>query len=117
MLRGTSQGPTLLFTHREDTMQRRTLDEWLPCRDVDPDLLFLKGKAQNRVKLVCQGCPARIRCLAEALNDRIEFGVWGGMTERERRKLLREHTGVTDWFAHLTEEEHAPGPILAGRDR
>lgn len=43
------------------------------------------------------GCPVRTECLAEALDNRIEFGVWGGMTERERRSLLRRRPDVRSW--------------------
>ncbi|WP_084723377.1 WhiB family transcriptional regulator [Streptomonospora alba] len=72
------------------------------CREVDPDALFVQGAAQNRAKLICRGCPVRTECLAEALDDRIEFGVWGGMTERERRALLRRRPDVTSWWDLLT---------------
>ncbi len=57
------------------------------CRTTDPDELFVQGAAQNRAKAVCTGCPVRTECLADALDNRVEFGVWGGMTERERRAL------------------------------
>ncbi|SFP65603.1 WhiB family transcriptional regulator, redox-sensing transcriptional regulator [Amycolatopsis arida] len=67
------------------------------CRDTDPDGLFVRGAEQNRAKLVCMGCPVRTECLAEALDNRIDFGVWGGMTERERRALLRRRPDVTNW--------------------
>jgi WhiB family redox-sensing transcriptional regulator len=67
------------------------------CRDVDPDGLFVRGAEQHRAKLVCMGCPVRTECLAEALDNRIGFGVWGGMTERERRALLRRRPGVSNW--------------------
>ena len=43
------------------------------------------------------GCPVRSECLAEALDNRIEWGVWGGMTERERRQLLRQRTDIRSW--------------------
>ena len=59
------------------------------CRDSDPDALFVQGAAQNRAKAVCFGCPVRAECLADALDNGVEFGVWGGLTERERRALLR----------------------------
>ena len=59
------------------------------CRTGDPDELFVRGAEQNKAKLVCSGCPVRTECLAEALDNQIEWGVWGGMTERERRALLR----------------------------
>jgi len=52
------------------------------CKGTDPDELFVQGAAQNRAKLICRGCPVRTECLADALDNGIEFGVWGGMTER-----------------------------------
>jgi WhiB family transcriptional regulator, redox-sensing transcriptional regulator len=67
------------------------------CRDEDPDGLFVRGKEQRKAKLVCLACPVRTECLAEALDNRIEFGVWGGMTERERRALLRRRPDVLSW--------------------
>ncbi len=78
------------------------------CRDADPDGLFVRGAEQRRAKIVCAPCPVRAQCLAEALDRRIEFGVWGGMTERERRALLRRRPDVTDWWELLvaTHREH-----------
>ena len=67
------------------------------CRNTDPDALFVQGAAQNRAKTICMGCPVRAQCLADALDNRIEFGVWGGMTERERRALLRRRPDVASW--------------------
>lgn len=81
------------------------------CRQGDPDALFVQGAAQNRAKAVCMGCPVRAECLADALDERIEFGVWGGMTERERRALLRRRPNVTSWRglleAAMDEHERA----------
>src|SRR5689334_24970980 len=67
------------------------------CRTSDPDALFVQGAEQNIAKRICRGCPVRYECLADALDNRIEFGVWGGMTERERRALLRRHPRVASW--------------------
>jgi WhiB family transcriptional regulator, redox-sensing transcriptional regulator len=67
------------------------------CRDGDPDALFVQGAEQNVAKRICRSCPVRFECLADALDNRIEFGVWGGMTERERRALLRRHPQVINW--------------------
>lgn len=61
------------------------------------DVLFAEGAAQRKARALCQGCPVRLQCLAEALDNRIEWGVWGGMTERERRHLLRTRGNVTSW--------------------
>jgi WhiB family redox-sensing transcriptional regulator len=71
------------------------------CRTNDPDELFVQGAAQNRAKQICLGCPVRTECLADALDNRVEFGVWGGMTERERRALLRRRADVKSWSALL----------------
>jgi len=76
------------------------------CLTTDPDELFVQGAAQNRAKAVCQGCPVRTECLADALDNRVEFGVWGGMTERERRALLRRRPNVTSW-QHLLQTARA----------
>jgi WhiB family redox-sensing transcriptional regulator len=67
------------------------------CNSGDPDVLFQRGAAQNLAKLVCRNCPVRAQCLADALDNRVEYGVWGGMTERERRALLRRRPDVISW--------------------
>lgn len=85
-----------------------TVNDWTAsaaCNASDPDELFVTGAAQNRAKAVCMGCPVRAECLADALDNRVEYGVWGGMTERERRALLRRRPDVTSWarlFADAT---------------
>jgi WhiB family redox-sensing transcriptional regulator len=71
------------------------------CKRTDPDA------ALNRAKLTCRGCPVRTECLANALDNPIEydFGIWGGKTERERRALLRRRPDVTSW-RELLEPAH-----------
>ncbi|MFF3328900.1 transcriptional regulator WblA [Streptomyces sp. NPDC002888] len=90
------------------------------CRTTDPDELFVQGAAQNRAKAVCTGCPVRTECLADALDNRVEFGVWGGMTERERRALLRRRPTVTSWRRLLetarTEYERGVGILPLDSD-
>lgn len=85
------------------------------CRTSDADDLFVAGAAQSRAKAVCSGCLVRTECLADALDNRIEFGIWGGMTERERRALLRRRPTVTSWrrlleTARAEHEQHASRP-------
>ncbi len=86
------------------------VDEWTgdwatkaACSNQDPDALFVRGKAQHEAKAVCKGCPVLAQCLAEALDNRTEFGVWGGMTERERRALLRKRPDITSWKSALRQ--------------
>jgi len=78
------------------------------CVADDPDALFVRGRAQRQARLVCRSCPVRLDCLADALDNRTEFGVWGGMTERERRALLNQHPNVRSWRAEIRRQ-------LAGR--
>ena len=66
-----------------------------------PDALFVEGSAQRAARAICHDCPVRLECLADALDSRMDFGVWGGMTERERRALLRRRPEVRSWRSEL----------------
>jgi WhiB family transcriptional regulator, redox-sensing transcriptional regulator len=89
------------------------------CRNTDPDTLFVQGAAQNRVKAICLGCDVRTECLSDALDNRVEFGVWGGMTERERRALLRRRPNVSSWKTLLmsAQDEYERQSFLSATDR
>ena len=67
---------------------------------------------------MCFGCAVRTECLADALDNRVEFGVWGGMTERERRALLRRRPGREVVAALLDaarrEHDRAAGRLISG---
>ena len=67
------------------------------CRGADPDELFVRGAAQRKAAIICRHCPVIAECGADALDNRVEFGVWGGMTERQRRALLKQHPEVVSW--------------------
>ena len=83
------------------------------CRSSDPDELFVRGAAQRKAVVICRHCPVIAECGADALDNRVEFGVWGGMTERQRRALLKEHPGVVSWaefFAAQRRHRNAGDP-------
>jgi len=67
--------------------------EWMAdglCAQVDPELFYPEcGESNREAKRVCAGCEVRAECLAYALAHRERFGVWGGTTERERRRMHR----------------------------
>ena len=67
------------------------------CRATDPDRMFVRGAAQRKAAVICRHCPVITECAAEALDNQIEFGVWGGMTERQRRALLKQHPEMNSW--------------------
>lgn len=65
------------------------------CRDVDPELFFPDGEVKSdraqvaMAKLICRRCPVSTTCLSWALASGQEAGIWGGLTEAERHRLLR----------------------------
>ena len=61
------------------------------CLGVDPDLFFPeRGASTREAKEVCRGCEVRHDCLEFALQNGEKFGIWGGMSERERRRIRRQ---------------------------
>ncbi len=61
------------------------------CLGVDPDLFFPeRGASTREAKSVCRGCEVRFECLEYALSHGEKFGIWGGLSERERRRVRRE---------------------------
>jgi WhiB family transcriptional regulator, redox-sensing transcriptional regulator len=69
------------------------------CRVTDPDQFFVRGAAQRKAADICRHCLVIAECLAYALGNEMEFGVWGGLTERQRRALLKQHPEVAKFFA------------------
>jgi WhiB family redox-sensing transcriptional regulator len=68
----------------------------------DPEIFFGNTRDdERRAKAVCGTCSVRIDCLAAALVGRLDFGIWGGLNERERRRLTRRHPQVRDWRDYL----------------
>ncbi|MER3395430.1 MAG: transcriptional regulator [Acidimicrobiia bacterium] len=60
------------------------------CMGVDPDLFFPeRGASTREAKAVCSRCVVRTECLEYALANAEKFGIWGGMSERERRKIRK----------------------------
>lgn len=60
------------------------------CAQTDPEAFFPeKGGSTREAKKVCTGCEVRKECLEYALEHDERFGIWGGLSERERRKLKK----------------------------
>jgi WhiB family redox-sensing transcriptional regulator len=61
------------------------------CRDAAPGAFFPSdGVGVDRARQVCAECAVQAECLEYALEFRIDHGVWGGCSERERRRILRQ---------------------------
>ncbi|WP_377645370.1 WhiB family transcriptional regulator [Oryzobacter terrae] len=92
-------------------------DHWsvhAECRDVDPELFFFGGESAayayqiEEARAVCGGCPVARECLNYAIRARADFGMWGGTTPEERRRLGRQVVPVD-----ITR--HTRRAILLGR--
>lgn len=60
------------------------------CAQTDPEAFFPeKGGSTREAKRICIGCDVRAECLEYALANDERFGIWGGLSERERRRLKR----------------------------
>lgn len=60
------------------------------CAQTDPEAFFPeKGGSTRDAKKICASCEVRVECLEYALKNDERFGIWGGLSERERRKLRK----------------------------
>lgn len=67
------------------------------CSSADPDLWFSVGAVEHKqAKIICRQCPVRMSCLEYAMDAPVDHGIWGGLTERERRRHRRK-AGTADW--------------------
>jgi WhiB family redox-sensing transcriptional regulator len=77
--------------HRSLAVPARFAARWrdlAACRGTDLEVFFPgRGESARPARQVCAGCPVRQPCLDYAITNRIAYGVWGGLTERERRAL------------------------------
>ena len=65
------------------------------CRELPPETFFPSdGVGVEIARRICADCPVKEPCLEYALYNRIEHGVWGGASERERRRIARRRRGV-----------------------
>lgn len=73
-----------------DDWQERAL-----CAEVDPELFYPeKGGSTREAKKICDLCEVQAECLETALANAERFGIWGGKSERERRRMLADR-GIT----------------------
>ncbi len=79
-----------LLAELMDAAPERTWQRQANCMGVDPDLFFPeRGASTREAKEVCRGCVVREDCLEYALTNSEKFGIWGGLSERERRRIRR----------------------------
>lgn len=70
------------------------------CASADLNLWFAVGAVEHKAaKAICRRCEVRSSCLAYAMEEPVDHGIWGGLTERERRRTRRK--AGSDWRAAL----------------
>ena len=87
------------------------------CRGAMPTEFFPSdGLGVESAQHICHECPVRVECLEYALLNRIEHGVWGGASERERRRILRRRRDlVSSAGADVTLTDVTPTDVDAPR--
>jgi WhiB family redox-sensing transcriptional regulator len=86
--------------HRVESLHQPAREDYLAdtepwmakgrCAETDPEVFFPeKGGSTRQAKQVCRGCEVRVECLDYALRTDQRFGIFGGLSERERRELKR----------------------------
>jgi WhiB family transcriptional regulator, redox-sensing transcriptional regulator len=81
----------LILLDPDDESQTLPWQEEALCAQTDPEAFFPeKGGSTREAKRVCGRCDVRGECLTYALTHDERFGIWGGLSERERRRLKRQ---------------------------
>src|ERR1700751_522540 len=86
--------PLAQVTVRPEDMDDLGWQDRALCAQTDPEAFFPeKGGSTREAKKVCRSCEVRAECLEFALENDERFGIWGGMSEGERRRLKKEAVG------------------------
>lgn len=81
-------------TRHTPSLQPSTAEPWMDdalCAQADADMFFPEGQGASaaEAKRLCALCPVQDECLSFALEHRLYYGVWGGLTDKQRRRLRR----------------------------
>ena len=87
---GGAAEPFVVIEGGQDAAEEADWQERALCAQTDPEAFFPeKGGSTREAKRICSGCDVRAECLEYALAHDERFGIWGGLSERERRRLRR----------------------------
>lgn len=95
-----------------DLVRFMTKAEWMAdanCLGVDQRVFFPeRGEVTSFAKSICRACDVQAECLAYALNSDEKFGIWGGTSERERRRIRKRRSVIATGPVrrHVPVEEH-----------
>jgi WhiB family redox-sensing transcriptional regulator len=95
------------------------------CKEIDPDLWFPSNEnsrvkssyeAMNYAKSVCARCPIVVQCLAHALSNKEEHGIWGGSSPNERKRI-KTVAQAKQFLVQLQTNAESLGSLAAKRKR
>lgn len=93
-------------------LQENSWTRYANCRGADSEIFFPeRGESVKPAKAICSVCVVQLRCLKDAMDRKERFGIWGGLSERERRRVRSQRRkylaalGVQD----LDEEDEDDG--------
>lgn len=109
--------------HTPDCERGEDWRDQAACRDTDPELFFVPGRSDApasrrqvaQTKAVCAGCTARAACLNYALDSGQEYGIFGGTSAEERRRISRHLPTPQPELSRLDREQHASDDLAAGQ--
>src|SRR6478752_1106664 len=91
-------GMTNRTLHRTTPAPNRDWADLGRCATADPELFFPPpGTDSTIARAICRTCPVRRQCLEYAIVTGQRHGIWGGMTESQRRRLRRHHPAAGTW--------------------
>lgn len=65
------------------------------CQREDPEMWFSEGRANAKAKRICNSCPVRPKCLQWSLDEAQQWGMWGGVSQQERRQMILKSHRLT----------------------
>jgi WhiB family redox-sensing transcriptional regulator len=84
------QNPVIVQDDADEVVNELQWQERALCAQTDPEAFFPeKGGSTREAKRVCLSCEVRVQCLDYALAHDERFGIWGGLSERERRRVKK----------------------------
>jgi WhiB family redox-sensing transcriptional regulator len=86
----SSEAPEAVFPWQPVAWQAEAVCAALDEQMADALFFPQRGESTKAARALCSGCPVRAECLEYALQNREQFGIWGGTSERERRMLRKK---------------------------
>ena len=102
----------ILKRYDEDVPKTPAFFKDAKCKGMDPEFFFPEKGAIAAPKKICANCPVQLDCLDYAVENRIEFGVWGGVSQRQRLRLYKTRD-YSEFIPRQCKAEACRGMFIA----